>query len=301
MAESHWPMAAFVVLSLVATEESGGLSTKDVMNREELSKLLAQVRARKLGVSRALEHLRHFPSENLGFARMDNHRAIRQGFPEVVFCEGKTVAQTTAIARRLLQRHGMLLATRASREIFRAIKAKAPRAVYHPLSRVIVVRPAHSLDPFGRVLVLSAGTSDIPVAEEAAVTADVLGSRVETLYDVGVAGLHRILDNRAALDAARVLVVVAGMDGVLPSVVGGLVDKPVIAVPTSVGYGASFQGLAALLTMLNSCAAGIAVVNIDNGFGAGVLAHRINALAEKSDGEIRQRQPRKSTEPGEER
>jgi NCAIR mutase (PurE)-related protein len=294
-------MAAFVVLSLVATEESGGLSTKDVMNREELSKLLAQVRARKLGVSRALEHLRHFPSENLGFARMDNHRAIRQGFPEVVFCEGKTVAQTTAIARRLLQRHGMLLATRASREIFKAIKAKAPRAVYHPLSRVIVVKPAHSPAPIGRVLVLSAGTSDIPVAEEAAVTADVLGSRVETLYDVGVAGLHRILDNRAVLDAARVLVVVAGMDGVLPSVVGGLVDKPVIAVPTSVGYGASFQGLAALLTMLNSCAAGIAVVNIDNGFGAGVLAHRINALAEKSDREIRQRQPRKSTEPGEER
>jgi len=273
----------------------------DIMNREELSKLLAQVRAGKLGVRRALEHLRHFPSENLGFARMDNHRAIRQGFPEVVFCEGKTVAQTTAIARRLLQRHGMLLATRASHEIFKAIKTKAPRAVYHPLSRTIVIRPAHSPAPIGRVLVLSAGTSDIPVAEEAAVTADVLGSRVETLYDVGVAGLHRILDNRAALDAARVLVVVAGMDGVLPSVVGGLVDKPVIAVPTSVGYGASFQGLAALLTMLNSCAAGIAVVNIDNGFGAGVRAHRINALAEKSDREIRQRQRRKSTEPGEKR
>ena len=255
------------------------------MNREELSRLLAQVRAGKLGVSQALEHLRHFPSENLGFARMDNHRAIRQGFPEVVFCEGKTVAQATAIARRILQRHGMLLATRASHEIFKAIKTKAPRAVYHPLSRVIVIRPAHSPAPIGRVLVLSAGTSDIPVAEEAAVTSDILGSRVETLYDVGVAGLHRILDNRAVLDAARVLVVVAGMDGVLPSVVGGLVDKPVIAVPTSVGYGASFQGLAALLTMLNSCAAGIGVVNIDNGFGAGVLAHRINTLGTKPDSE----------------
>jgi NCAIR mutase (PurE)-related protein len=253
------------------------------MNREELSKLLARVRAGKLGVPRALELLRHFPSENLGFARMDNHRAIRQGFPEVVFCEGKTVAQATTIARRILQRHGMLLATRASPEIFKAIKAKAPRAVYHPLSRAIVIRPAHPPAPIGRVLVLSAGTSDIPVAEEAAVTSDILGSRVETLYDIGVAGLHRVLNNRAALDAARVLVVVAGMDGVLPSVIGGLVDKPVIAVPTSVGYGASFQGLAALLTMLNSCAAGIAVVNIDNGFGAGVLGHRINALAERTD------------------
>jgi NCAIR mutase (PurE)-related protein len=253
------------------------------MNREELSKLLARVRAGKLAVPRALEQLRHFPSENLGFARTDNHRAIRQGFPEVVFCEGKTVAQATMIARRILERHGMLLATRASHEIFKAIQAKAPRAVYHPLSRAIVIRPAHSPAPLGRVLVLSAGTSDIPVAEEAAVTSDILGSRVETLYDIGVAGLHRVLNNRAALDAARVLVVVAGMDGVLPSVIGGLVDKPVIAVPTSVGYGASFQGLAALLTMLNSCAAGIAVVNIDNGFGAGVLGHRINALAERTD------------------
>jgi NCAIR mutase (PurE)-related protein len=170
----------------------------------------------------------------------------------------------------------MLLATRASREIFKAIKAKAPRAVYHPLSRAIVVKPAHSPALIGRVLVLSAGTSDIPVAEEAAVTADVLGSRVETLYDVGVAGLHRILDNRAVLDAARVLVVVAGMDGVLPSVVGGLVDKPVIAVPTSVGYGAHFGGLAPLLAMLNSCAPGITVVNVNNGFGAGYAAHLVN-------------------------
>ena len=253
------------------------------MNRRKLLALLNQVRTGKLSADRALHRLRHFPTENLGFARMDNHRAIRQGFPEVIFCEGKTVAQATAIAQRILERHGMLLATRASREIFKAIKAKAPRAVFHPLSRTIVVKPVRPLGPIGRVLVLSAGTSDIPVAEEAAVTADILGSRVETLYDVGVAGLHRILDNRAALDAAQVLVVVAGMDGVLPSVVGGLVSKPVIAVPTSVGYGASFQGLAALLTMLNSCAAGIAVVNIDNGFGAGVLAHRINALATKSD------------------
>lgn len=257
------------------------------MDRGELTSLLKEVRTGRLSVDRALERLRHFPSEDLGFARMDNHRAIRQGFPEVIFCEGKTVSQATTIARRSLLRHGMLLATRASREIFNAIKAKEPRAEYHPLSRAIVVKPARPAPPVGQVLVLSAGTSDIPVAEEAAVTADILGSRVETLYDVGVAGLHRILDNRAALDGARVLVVVAGMDGVLPSVVGGLVDKPVIAVPTSVGYGASFRGLAALLTMLNSCAAGVAVVNIDNGFGAGVLAHRINAMAEGQSREPR--------------
>jgi len=248
------------------------------MNREHLASLLTAVQAGRVSVARALGELRHLPYENLGFARMDNHRAIRQGFPEVIFCEGKTVAQGATIARQSLKRHGLLLATRASRELFTAIRAFAPRAQYHPLSRAIVIKPRRPAQPIGHVLVLSAGTSDIPVAEEAAVTAGMLGSRVETLYDVGVAGLHRILDNRPALDAANVLVVVAGMDGVLPSVVGGLVAKPVIAVPTSVGYGASFQGLAALLTMLNSCAAGIAVVNIDNGFGAGVMAHRINAL-----------------------
>ena len=253
------------------------------MNREALLKLLEQVRTGKLTTQEALERLRHLPYENLGFARMDNHRALRQGFPEVILCQGKTVAQIAAIATRILERHGTLLATRATPEMFEAVKAATPRAKYHPLSRAIVVKPSHAARPIGHVLVLSAGTSDIPVAEEAAVTADVLGSRVETLYDVGVAGLHRILDKQAALDAARVLVVVAGMDGVLPSVVGGLVSKPVIAVPTSIGYGASFQGLAALLTMLNSCASGLAVVNIDNGFGAGVLAHRINALAAKPD------------------
>ncbi|MBI4572884.1 MAG: nickel pincer cofactor biosynthesis protein LarB [candidate division NC10 bacterium] len=253
------------------------------MNREELLRLLRQIRTGKMTPEKAVERLRHLPYEDLGFARMDNHRAIRQGFPEVIFCEGKTVDQAATIARRSLERHGMLLATRASREIFTAIKTKVPRAIYHPLSRAIVVKPVRPAPPIGRVLVLSAGTSDIPVAEEAAVTADLLGSRVETLYDVGVAGLHRILDKRAALDAARVLVVVAGMDGVLPSVVGGLVDKPVIAVPTSIGYGASFQGLAALLTMLNSCAAGVAVVNIDNGFGAGVLAHRINVMGDSGE------------------
>lgn len=253
------------------------------MNREELLKLLSQVHSGELAPETAAEQLRHLPYEDLGFARMDNHRALRQGFPEVIFCEGKTAEQVTAIAERILARHGVLLATRASTEMFEALKTVEPRATYHPLSRAIVVKPTQPPEAIGRVLVLSAGTSDIPVAEEAAVTADVLGSRVETVYDCGVAGLHRLLDQRAALEEANVLIVVAGMDGVLPSVVGGLVAKPVIAVPTSVGYGASFQGLAALLTMLNSCASGIAVVNIDNGYGAGVLAHRINALGTKAD------------------
>ncbi len=249
------------------------------MNPDALRRLLRQVRTGALTPGKAAELLRHLPYENLGFARMDNHRALRQGFPEVIFCEGKTAEQIGAIAARILDRHGTLLATRASPEAYEAVRHHAPHAVYHPLSRAIVAKPSPATRPIGRVLVLSAGTSDIPVAEEAALTAAVLGSRVQTAYDCGVAGLHRILDQQAALAAANVLVVVAGMDGVLPSVVGGLVAKPVIAVPTSVGYGASFHGLAALLTMLNSCAAGVAAVNIDNGFGAGVLAHRINALA----------------------
>jgi NCAIR mutase (PurE)-related protein len=248
------------------------------MDRETLRELLRDIRKGAVSVEDAEEQLRHLPYEDLGFARMDHHRALRQGFPEVIFCQGKTVGQVEAIAARLLGRHDRLLATRASEEMFQAVKAIDARAAYHPMSRAIVVRPRRAPAPVGRILVVSAGTSDIGVAEEAAVTADVLGSRVETVYDVGVAGLHRVLDQRPALEAAQVVVVVAGMDGVLPSVVGGLVSAPVIAVPTSVGYGASFQGLAALLTMLNSCASGIGVVNIDNGFGAGVLAHRINAL-----------------------
>ncbi len=259
------------------------------MNRDDLSKLLNKVRAGTLRVADAVEQLRHLPYEDLGFARMDSHRALRQGFPEVIFCEGKTVPQVEAIARRILERHQTLLATRASAEMFEAVRACAPRAVYHPLSRAIVVKAAVRRSPIGQILVISAGTSDIPVAEEAAVTAKVLGSRVETLYDVGVAGLHRILDARSAMAQASVLVVVAGMDGVLPSVVGGLVDRPVIAVPTSVGYGASFHGVAALLTMLNSCAAGIGVMNIDNGFGAGILAHRINSLGASREPRARSR------------
>jgi hypothetical protein len=263
------------------------------MNREALLTLLKQVRTGATSPQAAAAQLRHLPYENLGFARMDNHRALRQGFPEVIFCQGKTVEQVAAIAVRIVERHGTLLATRATPEMFEAVKAVAPHAAYHALSRAIVVKQSRAARAVGRILVMSAGTSDIPVAEEAAVTADILGSRVETVYDVGVAGLHRVLDQRAALEAARVVVVAAGMDGVLPSVVGGLVDRPVVAVPTSVGYGASFHGVAALLTMLNSCAAGVAVVNIDNGFGAGVLAHRINTLGRKIDRDFRQRQRRR--------
>ena len=281
-----------MVLSVPAWFREFPCIMDEAMNRDALLTLLRSVRTERITPEEAAERLRHLPYEDMGFARMDNHRALRQGFPEVIFCEGKTVEQVAAIAGRIVERHGTLLATRATPAMFDAVRAATPRALYHPLSRVIVVKAPRPARPRGRILVVSAGTSDIPVAEEAAVTADILGSRVDTRYDVGVAGLHRILDARPALESANVIVVTAGMDGVLPSVVGGLVAKPVIAVPTSVGYGASFHGLAALLTMLNSCAAGVAVVNIDNGFGAGVLAHRINVLGRKADRDIRQRQRR---------
>jgi len=248
------------------------------MTRERLEKLLRDLQAGRLSRSTALDRLRTLPYEDLGFASVDHHRSLRQGFPEVIFCEGKTRAQVVAIARGLLKKGGPLLATRVTADVAKALKKLDRRAQYHELARTVVVQPKKP--PLtGDVLIVTAGTADVPVAEEARVTAEVMGSRVETLYDVGVAGIHRVLDRHERIRRARVLVVVAGMDGVLPSVVGGLVDRPVIAVPTSRGYGASFGGLAALLTMLNSCAAGVGVMNIDNGFGAGVLAHRINRLA----------------------
>ena len=227
-----------------------------------------------------LEALRHLPYEDLGFAQIDHHRGLRQGFPEVVFCQGKTVEQVCQIVRRIRDTGSDVLATRASHDMFDAIHAVCPEAVYHTQGRVIVVRSEDRPRTKGMVLVVSAGTSDIPVAEEAVITAETLGSTTERLYDVGVAGIHRLLDRRVKLLQARVLIVVAGMEGALASVVGGLVDKPVIAVPTSVGYGASFGGIAALLSMLNSCATGVATVNIDNGFGAGYMAHSINVLGE---------------------
>ncbi|MEE9204739.1 MAG: nickel pincer cofactor biosynthesis protein LarB [Nitrospirales bacterium] len=247
------------------------------MNHARLKKLLTDVRAGKTNVATALERLQTLPYEDLGFASVDHHRSLRQGFPEVIFCEGKTPSQVLSIARGVLKKGGPLLATRVEPAVARVLSRLAPRAEYNELARTVVVQRRKPVLQ-GDILVMTAGTSDIPVAEEARVTAGVMGSRVEVLYDVGVAGIHRIFDRHARLRRARVLVVVAGMDGVLPSVVGGLVDRPVIAVPTSRGYGASFGGLAALLTMLNSCASGVGVLNIDNGFGAGCLAHRINSL-----------------------
>lgn len=239
----------------------------------QVARLLRQVREGKVSIADAVERLRSLPFEDLGFAKVDHHRALRTGFPEVIYCSGKTPEQVVAIAQRIRARGHIVLATRCSEAVCEALSEAFPEAAHHHQARITVVgkprRPSPRAKP---VAVLTAGTADVPVAEEAAVTAETLGCRVERVYDVGVAGIHRLLGHLDLLNRARVIVVVAGMEGALPSVVGGLVSVPVIAVPTSVGYGASFEGLSALLTMLNSCAAGIAVVNIDNGFGAGYFA-----------------------------
>ncbi len=247
------------------------------MDRGRLETLLERVRAGTLRVPNALAALRDFPYERLEFASLDHHRDLRQGVPEAVLCEGKTPAQVVAIVKRLARAGTPVLATRADVAVGRAITKALPAAVYHPLARVAVVGSRVDAG-LGAITIVTAGTADLPVAEEAALTACALGSAVETIADVGVAGVHRVINQLDRLRAARVLIVVAGMDGALPSLIGGLVPQPVIAVPTSRGYGASFGGLAALLTMLNACAAGVAVMNIDNGFGAGVLAHRINGM-----------------------
>jgi NCAIR mutase (PurE)-related protein len=245
------------------------------MDSERIRKLLEQVRGGELGVEDAFSQLKDLPYEDMGFARLDTHRAMRTGFPEVIFCPGKTIDQIVKIFERMAKHDGRVMAARATVEAADAIKEKFPQSVFHESARIVTLGTP-MLSGKGTVLVMSAGTADIPVADEAAVTAEMLGSKVERLFDVGVAGIHRLLDRRESLFAANVLVVVAGMDGALPSVVGGLVRRPVIAVPTSIGYGASFGGLAALLTMLNSCAPGVTVVNIDNGFGAGYMAHLVN-------------------------
>jgi hypothetical protein len=243
---------------------------------EQIAALLAEVSAGRIGPDAALERLRHLPFEQLDFATVDHHRALRQGQPEVVFCEGKTVEQVVAICERLAAVSGQFLGTRAMPAQAEALRAQFPRLAWHPLARVVRLPPEGAPTPrVGTVLVVCAGTSDLPVAEEAALVADAFGHRVERLVDVGVAGLHRLLAAGEKLGAADVIIVVAGMEGALPSVVGGLVRVPVIAVPTSVGYGAAFGGLAALLGMLNSCASGLTVVNIDNGFGAAAAASRI--------------------------
>jgi NCAIR mutase (PurE)-related protein len=232
-------------------------------------------------VEQALDSLRTLPYDDIGCAKLDLHRGIRTGFPEVVFCQGKTSEQTVEIVKRLADHHAKVLATRVAPDVAEIIVGAVAGCIYHEAARLLVVdRPGEKTDAAVEgakyVMVLCAGTADIPVAEEAAVTAAAMGSRVERSYDIGVAGLHRLLDQRERIMQANVLIVVAGMEGALPSVVGGMVSCPVIAVPTSVGYGASFGGLSALLAMLNSCAAGVAVMNIDNGFGAGYFAHLVN-------------------------
>ena len=252
------------------------------MRPEKLEQLVRQIRQGHVTVDQALQRLRSLPFEDLGFASLDHHRSLRQGFPEVVLCEGKTTAQVVAIARSFIKKRGPFLATRAEPVVARAICRLDRRARYHADARIVAIAPP-SQKRQGHVLIVTAGTADVPVAEEARITAETIGSHVERLYDVGVAGLHRLLGKKERLFDARVIIVVAGMDGVLPSVVGGLVECPVVAVPTSRGYGANLGGLAALLTMLNSCAAGVGVMNIDNGFGAGCLAHRINILDTRLD------------------
>lgn len=248
------------------------------MNAESIRKLFQQVRNGEITPDDAVARLRHLPFEDLGFAKVDHHRALRAGMPEVVLGEGKTPAQVSGIFARLAKHGGNVLATRANEKQFAAVKKKVRGAEYRELSRAIVLQKDRTKYGKGIIGVVSAGTSDIPVAEEAVVTAEVMGNEVQHFYDVGVAGIHRLLANREALTKARVVIVCAGMEGALPSVVGGLVGVPVIAVPTSVGYGASFKGMAALLGMLNSCASNVSVVNIDNGFGAGYVASLINRL-----------------------
>ncbi|HOL55230.1 MAG TPA: nickel pincer cofactor biosynthesis protein LarB [bacterium] len=245
-----------------------------------LRELLLDVKNENIDIDTALERLKFLPYEDIGYAKLDHHRSLRKGFPEVVFCQGKTTEQSVEIIKRLAERNTRVLATRADRTVFDSVKELIPDAKYNELARTITIS-RDKVDMAGHILVISAGTADLPVAEEAIETASIMGNYVERLYDVGVAGIHRLLGSLDIINRARVLIVVAGMEGALPSVVAGLVDKPVIAVPTSTGYGASFKGLSALLTMLNSCVPGIAVVNIDNGFGAGYLASIINRMGEK--------------------
>jgi len=249
-----------------------------VLKPEDIRKLFQQVRRGELTPDDAVARLRHLPFEDLDFAKVDHHRTLRVGFPEVVLAEGKTAKQVAAIFARLARHQASVLVTRATKEQFAAVRRLVRKAEYRELARAIVLQRDRTKYGKGKIVVVSAGTGDIPVAEEAVVTAEVMGNDVEHLYDVGVAGIHRLLAHREVLFDARVVIVCAGMEGALPSVVGGMVSVPVIAVPTSVGYGAAFKGLAALLGMMNSCASNVSVVNIDNGFGAGYVAALINRL-----------------------
>jgi NCAIR mutase (PurE)-related protein len=248
------------------------------MTPDQLRELLEQVRSGSVEIEAAIERMRHMPFEDLGFAKVDHHRALRHGMPEVVFGLGKTADQVSGIVASLLPRASNVLVTRASTETAARLTSEIPEAEHFPASGVVRVWRDRTRNPKGRIAVLCAGTSDLPVAEEAQLTAEIMGNEVDAIHDVGVAGIHRLMSHRERLTQARVVIVCAGMEGALPSVVGGLVRAPVIAVPTSVGYGASFHGLAALLGMLNSCASNVTVVNIDNGFGAGYAASLMNRL-----------------------
>jgi len=251
---------------------------RPAMTEEEIRHILRDHSAGVLSDDGAVERLRNLPFEDLGFANVDHHRSLRQGFPETVFGAGKTPDQVAGIVESLAKNTHNILVTRATAEQYARVQEVVPEAAFHAVARTIVVKKDETIRGKGTVLVISAGTSDVPVAEEAVVTLEVLGNIVDPLYDVGVAGLHRLLGRRDRLINARVIIVVAGMEGALPSVVGGLVSAPVIAVPTSIGYGASFGGVAALLGMLNSCASNVSVVNIDNGFGAAMVASLINRI-----------------------
>jgi NCAIR mutase (PurE)-related protein len=248
------------------------------MNIEELQLILESVRSGKTDVTEALEKLRYFPYSDLGYAIIDHHREVRTGSPEIVYCAGKSIDQIKGIFKVMSERGTNIIGTRATPEVYEAVKEIMPLSVYYPEARIISIKNRDFEIPETGIAVITAGTSDIPVAEEAAVTAELLGNRVVRIYDAGVAGIHRLIDKLPEIKKCKVIIVIAGMEGALASVVGGLVDKPIIAVPTSVGYGANFGGVSALLAMLTSCAAGVSVVNIDNGFGAGFSASRINHL-----------------------
>jgi len=249
------------------------------MNVKEVEKLLIEVRNGTTPVDKAMDVLKNFPYTDLGFARIDHHREMRTGYPEIIYCAGKSVEQVKEIVRVMSERENNVIGTRANQEMFDAVKSIIPKAVYYPMARIISVQKKKPETPESSIAIITAGTSDMPVAEEAAITAELLGNKVVRIYDAGVAGIHRLVDKLPEIRSCRVVVVIAGMEGALASVVGGLVDKPVIAVPTSVGYGANFGGISALLAMLTSCSTGVTVVNIDNGFGAGFSASMINKMA----------------------
>jgi len=248
------------------------------MNSKDVEKLLKEVKKGETSVAEAMQVLKNFPYTDLGFARIDNHREMRTGYPEVIYCSGKSVQQVKEIVRVMSEHENNVIGTRASQEMFDAVSSILPAAVYYPMARIISLQKKKQKVPKTSIAVITAGTSDMPVAEEAAITAELLGNTVLRIYDAGVAGIHRLVDKLPEIRKCRVIIVIAGMEGALASVVGGLVDMPVIAVPTSVGYGASFGGISALLAMLTSCSTGVTVVNIDNGFGAGFSASMINKL-----------------------